>query len=90
MITAADSTVARRSTIGTIAFAIVIWLLIFPLAGTLSLWQGWLFWLNYCGWSAWIMWYFLQHDPALIERRQLPGYTEYCAKVRYRLLPGVW
>ncbi len=23
-------------------------------------------------------------------RRELPGYTEYAAKVRYRLLPGVW
>ena len=37
--------------------------------------------------------------PALIWRmldeerflaRNLPGYTEYLGKVRYRLLPGVW
>jgi protein-S-isoprenylcysteine O-methyltransferase Ste14 len=25
-----------------------------------------------------------------ILRRDLPGYTDYCRKVRYRLLPGVW
>jgi protein-S-isoprenylcysteine O-methyltransferase Ste14 len=23
-------------------------------------------------------------------QRELPGYTEYASKVRYRLLPGVW
>jgi len=27
-------------------------------------------------------------DGAL--RRELPGYAEYCARTRYRLVPGVW
>ena len=22
--------------------------------------------------------------------RELPGYVEYCGKVRYRLVPGIW
>jgi protein-S-isoprenylcysteine O-methyltransferase Ste14 len=25
-----------------------------------------------------------------VLRRELPGYADYCARVRYRLLPGVW
>lgn len=25
-----------------------------------------------------------------VLREQLPGYTEYCEKVRYRMIPGVW
>jgi len=29
-------------------------------------------------------------DEEVFLARNLPGYTEYCAKVRYRLLPGVW
>ena len=29
-------------------------------------------------------------DEERVLRRDLPGYTEYCARVRYRLLPGIW
>jgi protein-S-isoprenylcysteine O-methyltransferase Ste14 len=29
-------------------------------------------------------------DEEVFLARNLPGYTEYCGKVRYRLLPGVW
>ena len=29
-------------------------------------------------------------DEETFLGRNLPGYAEYCAKVRYRLLPGLW
>jgi protein-S-isoprenylcysteine O-methyltransferase Ste14 len=29
-------------------------------------------------------------DEESFLKRKLPGYTDYCAKVRYRLIPGVW
>ena len=29
-------------------------------------------------------------DEEAMLRRDLPGYAAYCAKVRYRLLPGIW
>jgi protein-S-isoprenylcysteine O-methyltransferase Ste14 len=29
-------------------------------------------------------------DEESMLRRDLPGYTEYCDKLRWRLLPGVW
>jgi len=29
-------------------------------------------------------------DEERVLRLQLPGYAEYCGKVRYRLIPGVW
>jgi hypothetical protein len=25
-----------------------------------------------------------------VLRRDLPGYAAYCARVRYRLVPGIW
>jgi hypothetical protein len=29
-------------------------------------------------------------DEEIFLGRSLPGYAEYCAKIRYRLLPGLW
>jgi len=29
-------------------------------------------------------------DEERFLRRNLPGYTDYCQRVRYRLIPGVW
>ena len=29
-------------------------------------------------------------DEERVLRRDLPGYIDYCARVRYRLIPGVW
>jgi protein-S-isoprenylcysteine O-methyltransferase Ste14 len=29
-------------------------------------------------------------DEEVFLARNLPGYAEYCAKIPYRLLPGVW
>jgi len=35
-----------------------------------------------------LVWRLLDEERVL--RRGLPGYTEYCARVRWRLLPGIW
>ena len=29
-------------------------------------------------------------DEERILKRDLPGYVDYCRRVRYRLIPGVW
>ena len=29
-------------------------------------------------------------DEERVLRRDLPGYADYCARVRWRLVPGVW
>jgi protein-S-isoprenylcysteine O-methyltransferase Ste14 len=29
-------------------------------------------------------------DEERVLRRDLPGYIDYCARVRYRLIPGIW
>lgn len=31
----------------------------------------------------------IRNEEAVL-RRDLKGYSEYCDKVRYRMLPGVW
>jgi protein-S-isoprenylcysteine O-methyltransferase Ste14 len=35
-----------------------------------------------------LAWRLLDEERFLM--RELPGYAEYCRKVRYRLIPGVW
>jgi protein-S-isoprenylcysteine O-methyltransferase Ste14 len=66
------------------------------------MYMGGLFWfvgmaLSLDSW--WGLFVFLLVTPALIWRivdeerflaKNLPGYTEYCQKVRYRLVPIVW
>ncbi len=47
--------------------------LIFAPAGTVAYWQGWLFLVIFLACSIAIGLYFIQHDPALIERRSRVG-----------------
>ena len=35
-----------------------------------------------------LVWRLLDEERLL--RRDLPGYADYCLRVRYRLIPGVW
>jgi protein-S-isoprenylcysteine O-methyltransferase Ste14 len=35
-----------------------------------------------------LVWRLLDEERVLA--RDLPGYAEYCARVRWRLVPGVW
>ena len=50
-------------------FTLVLAALLFVAAGTLDYWQGWLFMATFIGSSIPLGAYFLEHDPALIERR---------------------
>ncbi|MBO0765720.1 MAG: isoprenylcysteine carboxylmethyltransferase family protein [Hyphomicrobiaceae bacterium] len=64
---------AKRATKGTLFFVGALWLLIFLPAGSLAYWQGWLFWAHFALWSGAAGWYFLQRDPALVQRRLRAG-----------------
>src|SRR5262245_36066030 len=63
----------KRAHRATLIFAVLVWLLVLLLAGSLRHWQGWLFWLHFCAWSAAGTWYFLKRDPALVQRRLRAG-----------------
>src|SRR5581483_7595034 len=64
---------ARRALFGTAQFLVVLGVLIFAPAWSLSYWQGWLLWLHLGAWTLGLTLYFLRHDPALVARRQRAG-----------------
>ena len=57
------------------ALAVVMGLLVFASAGTLSYWQGWVYLAIFFGASALTTRYLMQRDPALLERRMSGGPT---------------
>src|SRR5262245_21172122 len=63
----------RSALKGTLLYVAVLWVLVFLPAQTLAYWQGWLFWAHISLWSAIGTWYFLQRDPALVQRRMRAG-----------------
>lgn len=69
----ASAELARRASKATLLFALAFWLLIFLSAGSLAYWQGWLFWVHMTAWSVAGTWYFLERDPALVQRRLRAG-----------------
>ena len=91
--TAATVTVAKGQTVvSTGPYAIVrhpmyagalLMLVGSPLA--LGSWWGLLFTPLFIGWFVWRL---LNEEKYL--RENLPGYTEYARKVRYRLVPNIW
>lgn len=56
-------------------FFALLFFAIFLAAGGLNFWNGWLYWLVFCISTFVITAYFLQNDPALIERRIRPTET---------------
>ncbi len=56
-------------------FVLLLAVLLFLPAGTLSFWQGWLFIVVFIGSSVALGAYFVKHDPALVERRMRVGPT---------------
>lgn len=56
-------------------FFALLFFTIFLAAGGLNFWNGWLYWLVFCIPTLVITAYFLQNDPALIERRIRPTET---------------
>lgn len=63
----------REALQALVRFLIVLALLIFVPAWSLSYWQGWLFWLVFSALVFWITLYFLKHDPHLIQGRMNAG-----------------
>jgi len=66
-------TLFRRAWPRQTLFTLVLAVLIFAPAGTLTFWQGWLFLVTFIGSSVALGFYFARHDPALIERRMEGG-----------------
>jgi len=67
--------IGRQATVATVKFCLVMLVITFLIAGSLSYWQGWLFLVNFCGWSAALTVYFVNHDPKLVEQRLHVGPT---------------
>jgi protein-S-isoprenylcysteine O-methyltransferase Ste14 len=59
---------AKQALIRSVGFAAVVGILVIVPAGS-AYWQGWLFWIVFSLCSLTVTIYFLQHDPALVERR---------------------
>jgi protein-S-isoprenylcysteine O-methyltransferase Ste14 len=62
------SDLAKKALIRTLGFLVFMGLLIIIPAGP-AYWQGWLYWVVFSLCSVVVLLYFLQHDPALVERR---------------------
>jgi protein-S-isoprenylcysteine O-methyltransferase Ste14 len=69
------NSLSRRAFAGTAQFLLVLVLVIFLPAGSISYWQGWLLWINFAVCCFAFTPYFLKHDPALLERRLRAGPT---------------
>ena len=91
---------ALRAWFALAALAVVMGLLLFIPAGTLSYWQAWVYLGIFFGTSGSTTAFLIRGDPALLERRMrgaptaemrpVPGSIDYQHKVRYRLVPGIW
>ncbi|MBX5192734.1 isoprenylcysteine carboxylmethyltransferase family protein [Rhizobium sp. NZLR3b] len=81
----------RRAAEATVKFVVVLAVMIFVAAGSLSYWQGWLFLVHFCGWIVATTAYFFQYDRALLEQRLHvgPGAERQPAQKRIQLFNGV-
>ena len=84
------ATLKRRAVIQTVLSIPALAVLLFVPAGSLRFWQGWLFAAVFIAvpMIAALAWRLLDEERLLL--RDLPGYADYCRKVRYRLVPGIW
>ena len=65
--------IGRQATVATVKFCLVMLVIIFLGAGSMSYWQGWLFLANFCGWCAALTAYFVKRDPELVRQRMSVG-----------------
>ncbi|WP_049732522.1 methyltransferase family protein [Rhizobium ecuadorense] len=81
----------RRATEATVKFVAVLAVMIFVAAGSLSYWQGWLFFLNFSAWIVSTTAYFLKYDRALLEQRLHvgPAAEREPAQKRIQLFNGI-
>jgi protein-S-isoprenylcysteine O-methyltransferase Ste14 len=63
----------RRAFTGLIELQVAMALLLFLPAGSLSFWQGWIYWTLFSACVVAITLYFLKYDPHLIEGRLAAG-----------------
>ena len=63
----------RKSLLGVVELQVAIALLLFVSAGSLSFWQGWVYWVLFSVCIIAITLYFLKNDPHLIEGRLAAG-----------------
>lgn len=63
----------KRTLGGFVWFQVILGLLLFVPAWSLTYWEGWVYLLLFSGPGLWTTFYFLKHDPALIERRLAVG-----------------
>lgn len=66
---------AKQAWLGALKFQLVLALLIFGPALSLTFWQGWLYWCVFLACVLSLTFYFLRHDPALVARRMRAGPT---------------
>ncbi len=62
------SDLAKKALIRTLGFSVFVGLLVIVPGGP-TYWQGWLYWMVFSLCCVVLALYFLQHDPALVERR---------------------
>ncbi|OWV98189.1 hypothetical protein ATY81_19690 [Rhizobium sp. R72] len=73
MMVSSVQSIGRQATVATVMFCLVMLVMIFLAAGSLSYWQGWLFLVHFCGWCAALTAYFVKRDPALVRKRMSVG-----------------
>jgi protein-S-isoprenylcysteine O-methyltransferase Ste14 len=82
------SDLAKKALIQTLGLAAVVALLIIVPAGP-DYWQGWLYWIVFLLCCVAVTLYFLQHDPALVERRMRRGGEREQSQKIIRALLGI-
>ncbi len=79
---------AKKALIRTLGFSAFLGLLIIVPAGP-AFWQGWLYWIVFSLCCLVVTLYFLQHDPALVERRLRAGAEKEASQKVVRALLSV-
>jgi protein-S-isoprenylcysteine O-methyltransferase Ste14 len=67
------SDLRRRALAGFVKFQIALALMIFLPAWTIRFWEAWLYWVLFALFPVAMLFYFLERDPALLERRLAVG-----------------
>ena len=73
MVMSSVQSLGRQATVATAKFCLVMLVMIFLAAGSLSYWQGWVFLVHFCGWCAVLTAYFVKRDPELVRKRMSVG-----------------
>jgi protein-S-isoprenylcysteine O-methyltransferase Ste14 len=68
-----NNRLGRQAFLGGGFLLVIIWLGLFLPAGSLSYWQGWVFWLVFSVSVTLITIYLMKNDPALLQRRVSAG-----------------